>query len=187
MSRPRMFGPAVCRLRSAESGPQPCSGRLITPAAGWRGASMSIHVYQNRRSLARRSQGTMAQLSVRLVVRPVVRLVVARPMVRLEARPVYHRRSPAAPDPYCVPAGPSMVLEETVKDMSSHPFWRASWGSRYVVGASWSLPPPAPVGRQEEFLVVAEVVSLLGTLVAQFTEVNRPRVDLYLSGVVHGA
>ena len=120
MSRPRMFGPAVCRLRSAESGPQPCSGRLITPAAGWRGASMSIHMYQHRRSLARRSRGTMAQLSVRLVVRPVVRLVVARPMVRLEARPVYHRRSPAAPDPYCVPAGPSMVLEETVKDMSSH-------------------------------------------------------------------
>ena len=122
MSRPRMFGPAVCRLRSAESGPQPCSGRLITPAAGWRGASMSIHMYQHRRSLARRSRGTMAQLSVRLVVRPVVRLVVARPMVRLEARPVYHRRSPAAPDPYCVPAGPSMVLEETViSSLLPHP------------------------------------------------------------------
>ena len=27
----------------------------------------------------------------------------------------------AAPDPYFVPAGPSMVLEETVKDMSSQP------------------------------------------------------------------
>ena len=122
VSRPRMFGLAVCRLRSAESGPLPCSGRLMTPAAGWRGASMSIHhMYQHRRSLARRSRGTMAQLSVRFVVRPVVRLVVARPMVRLEARPVYHRRSPAAPDPYCVPAGPSMVLEETVKDMSSQP------------------------------------------------------------------
>ena len=116
MSRSGMFCPW---LRSAESGPQPCSGRLMTPAAGWRGASMSLHMYQHRRSLARRSRCTMAQLSVRLVVRPVVLLVVARPMVQLEARPVYHRRSPAAPDPYCVPAGPSMVLEETVKDMSS--------------------------------------------------------------------
>ncbi len=76
-----------------------------------------------------------------------------------------------------------MVLGETrtVKDMLSHPSWRASWGSRYCVGdvgTSWSLPPPAQVGRQEEFLVVAEVVLLLGTLVAQFTEVNRPKVDL---------
>jgi hypothetical protein len=124
MSRSRMFGPAVCRLRSAESGPQPCSGRLITPAAGWRGASMSIHMYQHRRSLARRSRGTMAQLSVRLVVRPVVRLVVARPMVWLEARPVYHRRSPAAPGVQArhgvvCPGRPSLVLGETVKDLSS--------------------------------------------------------------------
>ena len=44
MSRSGMFGPAVCRLRSAESGPQSCSGRLITPAAGWSGASMSIQM-----------------------------------------------------------------------------------------------------------------------------------------------
>ena len=144
MSRPRMFGPAVCWLRSAESGPQPCSGWLITPAAGCCGASMSVHMYQHRRSLARRSRGTMAQLSVRLVVRPVVRLVVARPMVRLEARPVYPRRSPAAPDPYCVPAGPSMVLEETVKDMSSQ---------GVLVQSSSKLEfryrGPVPLGRSE--------------------------------------
>jgi hypothetical protein len=51
----------------------------MTPAAGWCGASMSIHEYQHRKSLARRSSSTMAQLSARLVVRPVVLLVVARP------------------------------------------------------------------------------------------------------------
>ncbi len=57
---------------------------------------ISLHIlvkplnYQHRRSLARRSRGTMAQLSVRLVVLPVVRLVVALPMVLHEARPVYH-------------------------------------------------------------------------------------------------
>ncbi len=106
-----LAGPVGCRcpgcsvrryaawLRSAESCPPPCSGRLMNQAAGWRGASMSIHVYQHRRSLARRSSGTMAHLSARLQVRPVVRLVVARSMVRLVARPVYLRRSPAAPGP----------------------------------------------------------------------------------------
>ncbi len=82
MSRSGMFGLAVCSLA------QPCSGRLMPPAAGWRGASMSIHMYQHRRSLARRSSSTMAQLPARLVVRPMVRLVVARSMVRLVARPV---------------------------------------------------------------------------------------------------
>ena len=80
-----------------------------------------------------------------------------------------------------------MVLGETVKDMLSHLSWRqwrVSCGIRYNVGAKWSLPPPELAGRQEEFLVVAEVVLLLGTLVAQFTEVNRPRVDLYRSSIV---
>jgi hypothetical protein len=60
---------AVCRVRSSAS-----SGRLMTPAAGWRGASMSIHMYQHRRSLVRRSSGTMAKLSARLVARPMVLL-----------------------------------------------------------------------------------------------------------------
>ena len=87
-------------------------------------------------------------------------------------------KKPSRSRPVVRPGCPSMVLGETVKDLSSHPSWRASRGNRYGVGASWSLPPPAPVGRQEEFLGVAEVVLLLGTLVAQFTEVNRPRVDL---------
>ena len=157
-----MFGPAVCRLRSAESGPQPCSGRLITPAAGWRGASMSIHMYQHRRSLARRSRGTMAQLSVRLVVRPVVRLVVARPMVRLEARPVYHRRSPAAPDPYCVPAGPSMVLEETVKDMSSHSARRISEDSTGVPTGAAGGPDLVGPGRLMRYAIGTTARPLLG-------------------------
>jgi hypothetical protein len=107
-SSPACSRRCVIWLRPAESGPQPCSGRLMTPAAGWRGASMSIHMYQRRRSLARRFGGTMAQpdthpptlLSFQLVTvaRPVVRLV-ARPVVRLVARPVHHRRSPAAPGP----------------------------------------------------------------------------------------
>ncbi len=106
-----LAGPVGCRgpgcsvrryvawLRSAESGARPCSGRLMTPAAGWRAASMSIQMYQHRRSLPRRPSGTMARLSARLIVQPVVRLVVARSMVRLVARPVYLRRSPAAPGP----------------------------------------------------------------------------------------
>jgi hypothetical protein len=90
--------------------PQPCSGRLMTPAAGWRGASMPIHMYQHLLSLARGSNG----LSALFVARPVVRLAVTLPMVRLVARSVYLRRSPAAPGPWCVPAAPSMVLEEPV-------------------------------------------------------------------------
>ncbi len=43
--------------------------------AGWREAPMSIHLYQHRRSLARRSRGTLAKLSVRLAGRPVVSAV----------------------------------------------------------------------------------------------------------------
>ena len=100
MSRSGMFGPAVCSLAAVcRARTSAIQRRLMTPAAGWRGASMSLHMYRRLRSLARRSSGTMAQLSARLVVRPVVRLVVALPMVRLVARPVYLRRSPAAPCP----------------------------------------------------------------------------------------
>jgi hypothetical protein len=98
-----LAGPGGCRgpgcsvrryvawLQSAETGPQACSGRLMTPGAGWRGASESIHMYQHLPSLARKSSGTMAQLPAQLVARPVVRLAVARPVVRLAvtvARPV---------------------------------------------------------------------------------------------------
>ncbi len=71
----------VAWLQSAESCPQPCSCQRMTPAAGWRGASMSIHMYQHwlSPSLALRSSGAMAQLSARVSLkkpsnsRPVVR------------------------------------------------------------------------------------------------------------------
>ncbi len=44
------FGPAVSRLRSAKSCPLYCSGRLMTPAAGSRGAGpQRPSMYQRRR------------------------------------------------------------------------------------------------------------------------------------------
>ncbi len=51
--------------------------------------------------------GTMAQFSARLVAWPVVLLVVARPVV---ARPVYHRKSPAAQGPSCLIASVELNL-----------------------------------------------------------------------------
>jgi hypothetical protein len=100
MSRPGLFGPAVCRLRSAGSGPWSCSSRPITPAAGsWaRGLDARPHVVSA--SAARWPEGPAAQWrSSRPGSSLVVRLVAARPVVRLVARPVYHRSSPAAAEP----------------------------------------------------------------------------------------
>jgi hypothetical protein len=41
----RVFGPDVCRLGSAESCPQSCSGRLMTPAAGSRARGLNVRPY----------------------------------------------------------------------------------------------------------------------------------------------
>jgi hypothetical protein len=116
MSRSGMFCPAVCSL-AAVCLVRSSDMQWSVHDSGCRlaAAVMSIHMYQHLLSLARRSSGTMAQLSALLVVRrqarPVNQLAVARPMVRLVARPVYLRRSPAAPGPQCVPAGQSMLLD----------------------------------------------------------------------------
>jgi hypothetical protein len=98
----RVFGPDVCRLGSAESCPQSCSGRLMTPAAGSRARGLDVRPYVSA-SAARWPVGPAALWTVvgrsRCAV-PMVLPVVALPMVRVVARPVYHRRSPAAPGPY---------------------------------------------------------------------------------------
>ena len=95
MSRSGMFGPAVCSLavvcRVLSSAMQRSAHDSGCRLARGLVASMSLHMYRRLQSLARRSSGTMAQLSARIVVRPVVRLVVARP--------VFHQESPAAPGP----------------------------------------------------------------------------------------
>jgi hypothetical protein len=79
--RSPLFSPAMYGLQRSQPGPRTCNGRLMTPAAGWRGASMSIPTYQHRRSLARRSIGAMSH---------------AQP-IRSVARPAWFRRSPAHP------------------------------------------------------------------------------------------
>ncbi len=124
---------------------------------------MSIAMYLRRRSSCPNVQrrggaevgAAVARPAVRHVERPAAQRVsrpaarrVARPEVRLVARPVYHRRSPAAPDPWYVPAGPSMVLAEAVsRHGSTHhtttlqsrvPFRLGIW--------HWSLRPDSEGG-----------------------------------------
>ncbi len=57
MSRSGLFGPTVCRLLSAESGPHSySSGAHSGGRLEGRGASMSIHMYQRRWSAAPKVQ-----------------------------------------------------------------------------------------------------------------------------------
>ncbi len=100
MSRSGMFGPAVCSLAVVCRVRSSAVQRSAHDSGCRLARGLDVHPYVSAPAVTgpkvQRHDGV---LSARLVVRPMVRLVVARSMVRLVARPVYLRRSPAAPGP----------------------------------------------------------------------------------------
>jgi hypothetical protein len=55
--------------------------------------------------------------------------------------------------------------------MSQHPSWRASRSSGYVAGASWSLPPPAPI-------VTRHICRWVDVLSSRYATTGRSSSDL---------